>query len=79
MRPEGMINMGFSQHVGVHQKKGVTPRVPQAERQLPKGPWLAQRVLISALNASEEELTQVRGVIDEALSNEFHRIDVEYE
>ena len=32
-----MINMVVFSMYGVHQKKGVTPRGRQAERQLPKG------------------------------------------
>ena len=32
-----MINMVVVSMYGVHQKKGVTPRGRQAERQLPKG------------------------------------------
>ena len=71
-----MINMVVVSMYGVHQKKASRREGDKPSGNYRRVPWLAQCALISALNASEEELTQMRGVIDEALSNEFHRIDV---
>jgi hypothetical protein len=36
-------------------------------------------VRVKILNASEKENVKVRGIIDEGLSDEFRRIDVQYE